>query len=727
MRGKLLFSAATAAMLMLVPSAIAQDGDQPGDNTTQAQFSGAAVEGEISAGGDVDWYRMRVEQGQRYSFTLDGVANAEGAALDPMLGIYDAEGNQLAFNDDANMSLNAALRFTPQQSGEVFVEARAFAEDGVGRYRLAATSGPVPADDVGNDASTRARATAGREVRGSIEYEGDTDWYRFNARTGQRYQITLNGAEGADGALGDPLLRVLDRDGNELAMSDDSETGLDSALEFIPQQSGEIFIEARGYGDAYTGGYALNIAAWRAPTDNISAERNTRGRLNVGQSVDGSVDFAADKDWYRVRLEGGQSYRFTLNSADDTGLGDPLVRVHGPDGAELAMDDDGGDGLNSYLEFTAPSTGTYYVEAGAFADGGTGGYTLSARAGEVPGDASTDISLSAEGDWRQGMLAPAGDRDWYRVDLTEGQSIRVGVESTQTPDALGDPYLVLYGPDSSEVARDDDGGEGLNAFLEYQATQTGAYYIEARGFTEDAAGAYAVSLLGGEIGSSVDNADYITPNSEGRISTIGAEGDADWFMIEMIEGRPYRFNLMSLDEGGLADPVLTLYDSNGQQVAYDDDGGTAFNAYMTYMTPAGGTYFASVSSFGNTGTGRYWLGVADTDVPGHMGTDENLDAANGDDRLSRIDMNGDEDNYRVQLEAGQTYTISVSGEGDSPLADPFLAVLNEGEERIASDDDSGPGLDAQLRFTPETTGGYLLQASGLGGSIGWYQISIVRQ
>jgi hypothetical protein len=726
MRGKLLFSAATAAMLMFAPGAIAQDSDQPGDNTTQAQFTGTAVEGDISSGGDVDWYRMRVEQGQRYSFTLEGVTN-EGVALDPMLGIYDSEGNQIAFNDDANMSLNSALSFTPQQSGDIFVEARAFAEDGTGRYRLAATSGPIPTDDVGNDASTRARITAGREVTGNIEFEGDTDWYRLSARTGQRYQITLNGASGADEALTDPLLRVLDREGNELAMSDDTEEGLNSALEFSPQASGDVFIEARAFSDAYTGSYALNVTAVRAPTDNISAERNTRGRVTVGQSVDGTIDFAADKDWYRVRLEEGQSYRFMLNSAGDTALGDPFVRVHGPNGDELAMDDDGGDGLNSYLEFTAPSTGTYYVEASAFAEGGTGGYTLGARAGEVPADTTTDVSLSADGDYRQGVLSPAGDRDWYRVDLTEGQSIRVGMESPEATNPLGDPYLVLYGPDGSEIARDDDGGEGLNAFMEYQATQTGAYYIEARGFTEDAQGVYGINLLAGEIGSSVDNADYINTNLEGRMSTIGADGDADWFMIEMVEGRPYRFNLMSMDEGGLADPLLTLYDSNGQQVAYDDDGGTGFNSYITFMTATGGTYFASVSSFGNTGTGRYWLSASDTDVPGHLGTDETLDAASGDDRLSRIDMNGDEDNYRVQLEAGQTYTISVSGEGEGPLADPFVAVLNEGEERVASDDDSGPGLDAQLRFTPDTSGSYLIQASGLGGSIGWYQISIVRQ
>lgn len=725
MRGKLFFGAATAALLMFVPGALAQNSDQPGDTTTQAQFSGDALEGDITAG-DVDWYRMRVEQGQRYSFTLDGVTDANGATLDPVLGLYDAQGNQLAINDDANGTLNAALRYTAQQSGDVFVEARAYSEDGAGRYRLAATSAPAPADDAGNDASTRARITAGREVAGNIDYEGDSDWYRFNARTGQRYRITLNSTDGADGALGDPYLRVLDRDGNELAMGDDTEEGLNAAIEFIPQSSGEVFIDARGYADAYTGGYTLNVVAERAPTDNISAETNTRGRIALGASIDGSLDFGGDRDWYRVGLTEGQSYRFTLNGSGGSAVGDPLVRVIGPDGADLATDDDGGDGLNSYLEFTAPSTGNYYVEAGGFGDGYTGGYTLAAREGDIPADQSTDASLSADGDYRQGVLSPAGDRDWYQVTLAEGQAFRATLESAQTADTLGDPYLVLYGPDGSEIARDDDGGEGLNAFLEYQATQAGSHYIEARGFTEDAQGAYAISLLAGEVGSSFDDAEYLQVNGEGRVSTIGTEGDADWFMIEMIEGRPYRFNLLSLEEGGLADPVLTLYDSNGQQVAYDDDGGTGFNAYLNFISATGGTYFAGVSSFNNSGTGRYWLNAYDTDVGGHVATDETLDGAS-DDRRSRIDMAGDLDYYRVGLEAGQSYVIEVNGDGDNPLTDPFLAIVNENNESIASDDDSGDGFDARLRFAPEQSGTYYIQASGLGGSTGWYQVSIVRQ
>lgn len=721
MRGKLAFGAATAALLMFMPAALAQTVDQPGDASTQARLADSA-EGEFSPAGDVDWYRLSVEQGQRYNLTLDGVAGADGAAVDPMLGIYDAQGNQLAFNDDSGETLNSALQYTPQQSGEVFVEARAFNTEATGAYRLAITSAAIPPDDAGNDASTRARINSGRSVTGNIEYEGDVDWYRLSARSGQVYRIALAGA--AEGGLGDPMLRVLDAQGNELASNDDSEGSLNSALEFTPQANGNVFVEARGYADTYTGAYTLSVNGSQGPRDSISADRNTRGRITVGGSADGVLDFANDRDWYRVRLTEGQSYRFTLTSAGDTPVGDPLIRIHNAQGEELAIDDDGGDGLNSYLEFTAPATGNYFVDAGSFNEG-TGGYTIAARAGDVPADNTTDASLSAEGDYRDGVLAPAGDRDWYRIDLTEGQGLRVGLISADA-DPLGDPYLVLRGPDGNEILHDDDGGEGLNAWFEYSAATAGTHYIEVRGFTEDAAGRYALTITAGEIGASPDTAEYLSPNTDGRSSSIGTNDDADWYVLEMIEGRPYRIYLDGAGDTPLADPYLVLYDAQGNQVAADDDGGAGLNAYLSFVSPTGGPYFVAVSSFASSGTGGYFLRAVDTDVPGHVNTDENLDA-NSDERLGRVEMSGDLDSYRVELEAGVRYAIEVSGSGENPLTDPFLSVINAENQSVASDDDGGSGLDARLTFTPESSGSYFLQASGLGGSTGWYQVRIMRQ
>lgn len=726
MRRQLWFSAAAAALMAfgLVPAA-AQDADQPGDASTQATLT-ANVDGAISPAGDTDWFRLQVVQGQRYNLALAGVENAEGQALDPMLAIYDAQGNQLAFNDDANGSLNAALRYAPSQSGEVFVEARAFDPQATGAYRLGISSEPLPADDVRNDASTSARIAAGRSVSGNIEYEGDLDWYRFSARTGNRYRISLSGA--SENGLGDPLLRVLDRDGAELAANDDAADGssLNSQLEFIPTANGDVFIEARGFGDAYTGRYDLNVTAERLPRDSVGNSRTTGSYIRIGQTVNSTLDFPSDSDWYRIRLEEGHSYRFTMTSDGDTPVGDPLVRLHDSNGQEVAMDDDGGDGLNSYLEFTAPNTGTYYVEARGFGDDATGRYALTARDGDVPGDNSTDATLSSQGDYREGTLRPAGDHDWYRVDLTEGQGIRIALDSATTADALADPMVVLYGPDGVEVARDDDGGDGLNSWLEYQAGAAGPHYVEARGFVDESEGRYAISLTPGEVGSTPDAAQPLPTTGDPRASLVGADGDADWFVVELVEGRPYRINVESMDPNPLADPLLTIYDAQGNQVASDDDGGRGLNAYLNFASATGGPYFLGVSSFGDTGAGRYQIRVTDTDVPGHPYTDELLDAAD-DARLSRIEMPGDLDNYRVSLEGGVTYLIDVSGAGENPLADPFVAIVNDENTRITSDDDSGDGLDARVRFRPEASGDFLIQASGLGGSTGDYEVKIVRR
>ncbi|MBK6704198.1 MAG: hypothetical protein IPG56_10885 [Caulobacteraceae bacterium] len=178
-------------------------------------------------------------------------------------------------------------------------------------------------------------------------------------------------------------------------------------------------------------------------------------------------------------------------------------------------------------------------------------------------------------------------------------------------------------------------------------------------------------------------------------------------------------------------------------MAQDDDGGHGLNSYLYFASPTGGTYFAAVSSYDGQSTGRYTLRAVDTDVPGHAYTDEILDAAD-DTRASRIEIPGDIDVYRVTLEAGVTYQIEANGSGGTPLADPFLSLVQEGAGmedagpngpdalivrqggRQVASDDSGPGNDARLRFRPEASGDYLIQVSGLSNAVGGYEVKITR-
>ena len=71
--------------------------------------------------------------------------------------------------------------------------------------------------------------------------------------------------------------------------------------------------------------------------------------------------------------------------------------------------------------------------------------------------------LAAEGDYREGVLSPAGDRDWYRITLAEGQGVRIALTVATARARSAIRYLILHGPDGAELARDDDGGDGLNS------------------------------------------------------------------------------------------------------------------------------------------------------------------------------------------------------------------------------------------------------------------------
>lgn len=722
MRGKLMFGAASAALLAFAYAAPAASQDvNPSEYTsTQAALSvGQTHQGALEANGEVDWYRLRVSQGQRYVISLDATPGEnEERGLDPTLALYDGAGQQLAFNDDAGGTLNSRITYVPQADGELFVEARAFADGSAGAYALRVEATAIPADDAGNDAATRARVNPGRAVNGVLEYEGDVDWYRLNARTGNSYRITLASAAGREDALSDPLLQVVDAEGNQLAYNDDDE-GLNSGLDFVPTRNGPVFVVAGAFADASAGAYTLNVTSTRLPPDPASADTRTRARLTLSQPSEGVIDYVGDRDWHRIRLEAGKTYRFALTASGDSPLGDPYLRLYDQRGNEIASDDDGGGNLNSLLEFSPSATGTYFVEAAAFADSSDGGYTLTAREGDIPADNTTDMSLSADGDYREGVLSPAGDRDWYRLDLSAGQSVRIALNSAGEEGY--DPMAVLYGPDGAEVARDDDGGEGLNSWLEYQATAAGTYFFEARGFSEDATGRYAIMVSPGEISDNPDTNEMLSPNGDGRISQIGEPGDVDWFAIELIEARPYRFTLEGYGETGLGDPMLTLYDASGEVVATDDDGGPGLSAYLSYSSPTGGPYFVGVSGVGGS-TGAYYVRATDTEVPGHVYTDESLDAAGGDERASQIDIPGDLDYFRVDLEAGQRYVLRIAGTGRHPLRSPSLALMDGENNRVAR-----AGRNNTLRFTAPESGSYFIQASGVGGATGSYQVSIVRQ
>ena len=109
--------------------------------------------------------------------------------------------------------------------------------------------------------------------------------------------------------------------------------------------------------------------------DDYGSSPDQSGSISLGASKQGEIETLGDRDWFAVELQTGKSYSFELIGIT---LGDPLLFLRNSDGTELLSDDDSGDGLNSRILFSSATTGTYYLDAGSYADRTDGSYEIKA-------------------------------------------------------------------------------------------------------------------------------------------------------------------------------------------------------------------------------------------------------------------------------------------------------------------------------------------------------------
>ena len=105
--------------------------------------------------------------------------------------------------------------------------------------------------------------------------------------------------------------------------------------------------------------------------EDFSADTSTAGWVVVGETATGDIGAQRDRDWFAVDLVAGREYRIDLRGSptDDGTLSDPrLYGIHDAEGNLIAhtTNDDWGGTYNSRVTFTATSSGTHYIAAGAY-------------------------------------------------------------------------------------------------------------------------------------------------------------------------------------------------------------------------------------------------------------------------------------------------------------------------------------------------------------------------
>ena len=205
----------------------------------------------------------------------------------------------------------------------------------------------------------------------------------------------------------------------------------------------------------------------------------TTAKVSVGDYFWDRLEVASDRDWIALDAAAGDRVSINMMGYGAQALIDPYLRIYDANNVLVASNDDVilGDQQNAMVTFVVGSAGPYYIEAGAYADSGTGGYQIAIRDGNSPlndnplqaltwGTVQPDINVSVyfvpNGQSRNpgdGWITSEGFRPYERAQfLAAFAQIEAvsGLRFNITTDPNADFQIVL---DTNEI------GTGKNAYL----------------------------------------------------------------------------------------------------------------------------------------------------------------------------------------------------------------------------------------------------------------------
>ncbi|MCH7876555.1 MAG: putative Ig domain-containing protein [Gemmatimonadetes bacterium] len=250
------------------------------------------------------------------------------------------------------------------------------------------------------------------------------------------------------------------------------------------------------------------------------------------------------------------------------------------------------------------------------------GRVVLATVNEVePNDSISQAGLVALGDALAGTIDPAGDVDYFAIDLVAGTLLDLDVDASQVGSPLN-PVIALFDVDSLTLLALNDDFDGLDSRIMYPILADGRYFVGIVSFGGASGGpSHTYTLAFGEF--SVAEAEPNNTAAEANLVALGdtttgalaPPGDVDYFAVDLPGAVLLDVTIAPLAFGDFFATVL-LFDVDGTTLldsASIFDNPPQIRAYI----PAAGRYYVVVQEdLGGGGPATFYELTLTTRPPG---------------------------------------------------------------------------------------------------------------
>ena len=203
---------------------------------------------------------------------------------------------------------------------------------------------------------------------------------------------------------------------------------------------------------------------------------------------------------------------------------------------------------------------------------------------------------------------------------------------------------------------------------------------------------------------------------EGEVfaSSIGPDETEKLFRFQAATGAWLR---IAVDGKDGMDPILTLLQPDGVEIAVNDDQSTTNrDSLLIVQIPVEGLQYIRIEPFDSNSIGDFTVQVSTLTI----GPDDDSAVMNvGATSNGELNSPDDVDVFEFQVQQDQQLFVLV--DGDTGI-DVFAQVFQPDGNLLQIDDDGGHGLDAEIYFTAETPGLWRVEVWPASNNVGQRQL-----